>query len=126
MTDLETTQLTQEIINKAQEGVIRPFSTIKFWSEFKYYQGLAKATKVVIKTLEVSAEKLFKEYCKDVIAGISDITKLLAYLQILDIADYYIADLEIIQQMVKDYDDYLGDCNFLNFVYAFLGAERET
>lgn len=126
MTDPETTQLTQEIINKAQEGVIRPFSTIKFWREFRYYRGLAKATKIVIKTLQVSAKKLFKEYCKDVIAGISDITKLLAYLQLLDIADYYIADLDTIQQMIKDYDDYLGNCNFLNFVRTFFGAERET
>ena len=124
MTDLETTQLTQEIINKAQEGVIRPFSTIKFWSEFKYYRGLAKATKVVIKTLEVSAEKLFKEYCKDVIAGISDITKLLAYQQLLDIVDFYEEELKTIKAMVDDYDEYLG--NLGNFIGAIFGERRDN
>ena len=56
MTDQETTQLIQAIINKAQEGKAQPYRTILYWSEFKYYRGLAKATKLVIKTLRLSAK----------------------------------------------------------------------
>ena len=122
----DSQQLLLAILDHAHEDPPLKFTYILSWDEYRYFQGFEKSARIVIKVLKSTADKLIKEYCKDVIAGISDITKQLAYLQILDIADYYIADLEIIQQMVKDYDDYLGDCNFLNFVYAFLGAERET
>ena len=85
MTDSETRQLLLSIINQAQEGKSLKFHFIRSWQEFKFRWCQAKSTKLVIKTLKASAKGLFKEYCKDVIAGISDITKLLAYQQLLDI-----------------------------------------
>ena len=121
MTDQETTQLIQAIINKAQEGKAQPYRTILYWSEFKYYRGLAKATKLVIKTLRLSAKKLFKSYCEDVIAGISDINKLLGYAQLLDIIDFYLGELETLEAMLTEYDEYLGEGNFW---YSLLGGRR--
>lgn len=122
MTDQETTQVIQAIIDKAQEGKAQPFRTILYWSEFKYYRGLKKATRLVIETLRISSKRLFKSYCEDVIAGISDLSKLLAYLQLLDIIDFYQQDLETIQTMLTEYYDYLGEGNFW---YSFFGGRRE-
>jgi hypothetical protein len=122
MTDQETTQVIQAIIDKAQEGKAQPFRTILYWSEFKYYRGLKKATKLVIKTLRISSKRLLKSYYEDVIAGISDFNKLLAHLQLLDIIDFYQQDLETIQTMLTEYDDYLGEGNFW---YSFFGGRRE-
>jgi hypothetical protein len=122
MTDQETTQVIQAIIDKAQEGKAQPFRTILYWSEFKYYRGLKKATKLVIKTLRISSKRLLKSYCEDVIAGISDFNKLLAHLQLLDIIDFYQQDLETIQTMLTEYYDYLGEGNFW---YSFFGGRRE-
>ena len=124
MTDQETTQIIQELINKAVENQAQPFRTILYWSEFKYYRWQARSTKVVIKILRHSAKNIFKEYCKDVIAGISDMTKLMAYLQLLDIADFYVNESDTLKAMLDDYDQYLG--NFGNFVRALCGERRES
>ncbi len=123
MVDQETTLLIQDIINKALEGKAHPFRDILYWSEFRYYKGWVRSAKILIKILTSSANKLFKEYCKDVIAGISDITKLLAYEQLLDIMDFYKKDLDTVQAMLIEYEDYLGEGNFW---YSFLGGRRES
>jgi hypothetical protein len=123
MTDQETASLVQDIINKAQENQAQPFRHILYWTEFNYYRRCAISTKVIIKLVRTSANRLFKEYCKDVIAGISDITKLLAYQQLLDIVAFYENELQTIQSMLKDYDEYLG--NFMNFINALLGERRD-
>jgi len=122
MNDTTTTQLILDIINKAKEGKAHPFRYILYWSEYRYYRGWVRSTKLVIKTLRSSAKKLFKKYCKDVIAGISDITKLLAYAQLLDIITFYENDLKTVQAMLSDYDTYLSEGNFWS---AFFGGRRE-
>ncbi len=122
MMDTETTQLISDIMAKAQEGKAHPFRHIVYWSEFRYYKRWIISTKLIIKTLKASANSLFKEYCKDVIAGISDIMKLLAYSELLDIIAFYENDLKTVQQMLDDYNNYLGEGNFW---YSLLGGRRE-
>jgi hypothetical protein len=124
MADQETIQVIQDIINRAQEGRAFPFRTIIYWSEFQYFKGYARSNKLIIKLLRTSADNLFKEYCKDVIAGISDITKILAYAQMQDIIAFYQEELKTIQAMLDDYDEYLG--NFWNFVGALFGERRDS
>ena len=121
MNDTETTQLIQAIINKAQEGKAQPYRTILYWSEFKYYRDLKKATKLVIGTLRISSKRLLKSYCEDVIAGISDVNKILGYTQLLDIIDFYQGELETLEAMLTEYDEYLGEGNFW---YSILGGRR--
>lgn len=123
MTDQETTLLIQEIIHKAEEGDSQQFKLIESWDEYMHYLKLIKSTKLVIKTLKVSANSLFKEYCRDVTSGISEIAKLLAYSQLLDIVAFYENDLSILRQMADEYDEYLG--NFSNFWNSFLGGRRD-
>lgn len=124
MTDQDTTLLIQDIINRAQEGRAFPYRAIQYWEEFRYFQRYTRSTKVIIRILQVSANRLFKDYCKGVIDGISDITKLLAYEQMLDIVDFYEEELKTIKAMVDDYDEYLG--NLWNFIGAILGERREV
>ena len=123
MDSTETTQLVLDILEKAQSNNHQPFQFILCWREFAYYRKLAVSTQLIIKTLQDSATGLFKEYCKDVIAGISDITKLFAYARLQEIIAFYEKDLKTIKQMLDDYDYYLGDGHFW---YSFLGGQRET
>lgn len=122
MDNTESKQLVSEIINKAQEGKSLEFHLIKYWSEFRYYGRLASANKLIVKTLRSSANKLFKTYCKDVTAGISDVDKLLAYSQLLEIISFYEQELSTIKQMLDEYDEYLGQGHFW---HAFLGGQRD-
>ena len=117
----EAQQLLLDIIEQAQSGQGLEFQYIRSWSEFIYRRRQLKSTKFLIRTLEISSKKLFKSYCKDVIAGISDINKLLAYSQLRDVIAFYRQDLETLECMLKDYDIYLIDGNFWQ---SFLGGER--
>lgn len=122
MTDDEAKQLILDIINKPQEEKSLEFRQIIYWNEFRYYSRLYRSTSLVIKTLKVSANKLFKEYCKDIVAGTASVNKLLAYSQLLDIIAFYEADLSTIERMLEDYDEYLGQGHFW---YSFLGGQRD-
>lgn len=121
MNNTEASLLIADIINKALEGKAFPFRTILYWSEYWYFRRWSRSTTIVIKTLRASACSLFKKYCNEVIAGISDVTKLLAYNQLLEIIAFYENDLNTIRQMLDDYEDYLNSGNFLE---AFFGNRR--
>lgn len=123
MNKTESDQLVHDIITKAVEGKAQPFRPIKCWTEFRYYVGVSRSTKLIIGTLRNSADKLFKEYCSNVANGTSDVTKLLAYSQILDVKAFYENELITIKKMLDDYDNYLGDWG--NFFDAIFGGERE-
>lgn len=124
MTEQETSLLIYELINKALEGDALPFKLITCWNEFLYYLRWRRSTKIVIKTLKTSANKLFKDYCKDVIAGISEITKLLAYKQLLEITAFYENELATVQKMLDEYDNYLDDWGNI-WRHVFLGESRD-
>ena len=123
MLDQETEPLIQDIVNKAAEGRAQPFRLILYWSEFKYYKRLVLTLKLIIRMLTAAANNIFKDYCRDVIVGISDITKLIAYQEILEIKVFYENDLNTVNKMLDDYDEYLGD--FGNFVRALFGERRD-
>ncbi len=123
MTDSESKQLLSDIINKAQEGIHLPFRPIVAWDEFRFIGLQAKSTKLVIRTLKASAKNLFKEYCNDVIVGISEINKLLAHSELCDIIAFYEEELNTLKQMLDEYDKYLGDWG--NFLNAILGGRRD-
>lgn len=122
MTDTDAKQLVLNIIEQAQNNETLKFQQIKFWHDFRYYTKLARSTKLIIKTLKTSAKRLFKEYCKDVEVGTSDVNKLLAYSQLQDIIAFYNTNLNVINRMLDDYDDYLGHGHFW---YSFFGGERD-
>lgn len=121
MNDESTKQLIAEIINKAQSGYSQPFRFILFWEEYRYYRSFIRSTRLIIKTLHTSANRLFKKYCKDIIAGISDVNKLLAYSELLNIIAFYENDLQTVQKMLAEYEEYLGEGNFW---HAFFGGRR--
>ena len=123
MTDYETELIIKDIINNALEGNTFTYRTIKCWSEFKYFNRCIGSTKVIIKVLTLAANNLYKKYCKDVIAGVSDFNELLAYQQLLAVIDFYFNELKTVKAMVADYDKYLG--NLRNFVQALSGKRRD-
>ena len=121
MTDKK--HLVLDILEQAQKNNFIEFKYIRTWEEFQYYRRLKISTKLIIKTLKASSNKLFKKYCKDVTFGISDVKQLLAYAQLRDIQAFYEKDFNTLQQMLEDYSDYLSQGNFW---YSFLGGYRST
>lgn len=121
MEQAEAQEFLLEILNNAAEGKSIEFRFITSWSEFRFYQRSIRATKLIIKTLEEAADSLFKTYCKEVPTGSADFTKLLAYSEIQDVIAFYAKDLDTLERMLTEYDEYLGQGNFW---YSFLGGKR--
>ena len=122
MTDQEAQQILLEIINRAQEGKSSEFQLITTWADFIFYIKNKRSVKAVIRLLRDAANNTFKEYCQDITSGTSDITKLLAYTELLRIKAFYEKELETLQKMLDEYDEYLGQGHFW---YSFLGGERD-
>lgn len=122
MIDIEAQQLLLEIIKYAEEAESSKFQFIKTWDEFKFYRQKYKSSKLVIKVMKRCANNLFKTYYRELRSGVSDVTKVLAYSQFLDIIDFYKHELDTVKLMLDDYDEYLGQGNFW---YSVLGGERE-
>lgn len=113
--------IISKILEQAQERKFTEFHLIDNFEEFLWYHDMEYSTKVVIKLLKRTSNNILKEYCKTVTSGISDVTQLLAYTQILDAVNFYKEELNIVTNMVDEYTRYL--CHG-NFWHAFLGGSR--
>jgi hypothetical protein len=122
MDNTEAQQLLLEIIDQAQNRRFTEFRLITSWADFRFCRKNHLATKLIISMLKDSTRNLFNAYCKDIKSGIQDIQQLLAYTEIREITAFYEKELETLQRMIDEYDDYLGHGNFW---YSFLGGERD-
>jgi hypothetical protein len=123
MNDNEAQQILEEILAQAEAGQATEFRLINSWAEFREVNRTYKANKIIVNMLKQSSKSLFNTYCKDVIAGISDVTKLIAYSQLVDVIDFYQNEVKTLDDMLNEYDDYLWHGNIF---YALMGGERFT
>ena len=121
MQDTETQQIILNLIEYAQSAKHIEFHLLCNWYEYKYYRSKRKSLKLIVRALRDSTDRLFKSYCNDVAAGKGDFTKLLAYQQIQQVIKFYSLELQIVIDMLEEYEVYLANGNFF---LAFLGTGR--
>ena len=120
MNNTSADQLLQAILTNA-ESEHTEFRFLTSWADFVYCHRKYKATKIIIKVLRAASKALFKDYCRTVTSGISDVTQLIAFTQLGDIIAFYETERSTLNNMLDEYEEYLWDGNFF---YAFLGGER--
>lgn len=123
MDNTEAQQLLIEIIEQAQNQKFTEFRLITTWADFRYWRKNTLATKLIIRMLEDASRNIFKDYCRTVESGTQDIQQLLAYTEIREITGFYNKELETMQKMIDEYDEWLGQGHFW---YSFLGGERDV
>lgn len=123
MQETEAQEIISLLLDKARENKHTEIRLITTYREFRAVKKQARALKVVLKILRNSANSVFKSYCKEIVECEQDITKLLAYNQLFGIAAYYKRELEIITEMITEYDKYLDECNYIATLF---GAVREV
>lgn len=121
MQSKEVQQMLTIIIEHAQTKPHIEFKFLTNWSEYKYQRGKRKYLKLLLRALNSGANRLFKNYCKSLLASNSSITKLLAFNQLRQVYKYYEEELQIVNEMICEYEAYLLDGNYL---WSFLGAAR--
>ena len=123
MQETDVREIVTLLLDKAQENKHTEIRLITTYKEFRAVKKQAKALRVVLKILRNSANSVLKKYCKEVVVGEQDFSKLLAYSQLLDVAYYYEQELEIVTGMITEYDRYLDTCAY---IATLLGEVREV
>lgn len=121
MQNPEVQQMLLKIIEHAQTAESTEFHFLRNWAEYRFFISKRRSFKLLIKAVQNGADRLFKNYCKGIVTGESNFTKLLAYQQLLPVIAFYQHELQVIADMLDEYDAYLAKGNFLR---SFLGDPR--
>ena len=110
-----------ELIENADAGQHRQFQFLRSWGEYSRARSVRRLLWLTVSSIEKTADKLFKKYCSKVAACGSDLNEILAYCATKKVLNFYIKELEIITDMIQEYEAWLAAGNFLA---AFLGDNR--
>ncbi len=119
-TSEEQEQLFKELVTKALENRDPAnFEYIKNISEFFAVRKCYKALKKVIKVFNSIADSLYKNYCQLVSVGEQDFNLLFVYTQYKMCVDFYTRELEVAEDMLDEYDTYVGKGHMLDQLVFF-------
>ena len=114
--------LMSDLINNVEQGKHRPFQLLKNYKEYSRAKAIRRTYVLLVASLKQSANKQFNAYCKAVKSGNTEVLKLLAYCTTLKVLSFYEEELNIISDMIDEYECYLADGNWLDFVF---GSQRQ-
>ena len=92
------------------------FRLLRTWQDYLFAKKVCRSIKALTLGLRSIANKQYKNYCRSVILGVSDVNKLLAYKYLIKILDFYMEELRINKEVIYEYELYLSDGNWLDFV----------
>ena len=113
--------LLSELIYNAESGNHRQFQYLRNYREYYRARQARRTHVLLVSSIKQSINRQFKKYCKDVIAGETDVIKLLAYRTTNRVLSFYEEELSTIDDMIVEYECYLANGNLLDFV---LGTQR--
>lgn len=114
-------QAILDMIEYVLAGNHSDFRLITFWSEYWKMRKRRKDLCKLIKCLKTSMRRLFKTYCKKIIKGTANINDLAAYAMLDKFLLFELKELEIVEDMLDEYETYLSKSSF---IVALLGFER--
>jgi hypothetical protein len=117
---LDTQKFLEEIIEYAEQDKPVTFRFIRSKKEYSSIKAGHKATKLIIKSLRASKKNLFKKYCSDILKGSADVNKLLACCKLEDLIEFYSKELDVLTDMLDEYDAYLSGLNLFDLLDALL------
>ena len=106
-----------ELIYNAESGNHRKFCFLRSWYEYLRAKKVRQTHRLLVSSIRQSADRLFKRYCKAIEAGETDVIKLLAYCTTVKVLSFYEEELSTISDMVIEYECYLANGNWLDFLF---------
>lgn len=113
--------LIAELVYNTERGQHRQFQYLRNYREYFRARRLKRALALLVSSIKQSLNRQFKNYCKAVTAGETDVIKLLAYCTTVKVLYFYEEELRIVNDMIIEYECYLVNGNLLDFV---LGCQR--
>lgn len=109
-------------MDKAQKGEHSKFEYIRCFRHYFAVLRMQSALKKVIKTFEEGVVKGSKLYASQVLIDKQDFNLLLSITKFDFVAEYYLKEYEILEDMKNEYKAFLEDNNWFK---SFLGYYRE-
>ena len=121
--DTQDQDIVKLLIERAASGEHVPFKFISSMPEYFTTRTSRKAVKTVVKTIQHSHDKLFKQYCKNITTGTADVKDLLICGVLKETIVFYKEEYKILSDMIDEYDEYLLT-NINNLIGAVIFEER--
>lgn len=116
-------EIAKLLIERASSGEHVPFKLIQTIQECFRTRTSRRAVKRVVKSLQASQDRLFKQYCKSIPSGKADVNTLLVCGVLKKTLGFYVEEYQILTDMIDEYDEYLlTDVN--NLIGSILFEER--
>lgn len=115
--------LLSDLFHNAEQGNHRQFQYLRSWQEYSRARVLRRAEQLLVSSIKKNANKIFKQYVASVAAGESNAIKLFAYNKLTNVLLFYEEELKIISDMIIEYECYLANGNWTDFI---LCAQRPT
>lgn len=120
----QSQKLLTNIIDYAETGEPITFHFIRTWREYSTIRKSARRTKLLVKSLQASHNKVFKRYCKSIPDRKTSFTQLLVCNTLKSTAAFYLAEYRILQDMIEEFESYLLAGNLLDAI--LLGYRSEN
>ena len=108
-----------DLLKKAESGKHRQFQFLQNSFEYSKARKIRRAERLLVASIRKSAKKLFKKYCKTIPSGEADMFILMAYCTTAKMLGFYEEELNILSDMIHEYEVYLATGNLLDFVFGF-------
>lgn len=120
----EQEELYEALTEKALSGEHTKFEYVRNITEWGVLRKAKSGLKKVIELYELIKSSMYKTYCKQVLVGEQDFNLIYSLRQIMECKVFYENELLIVQDMLEEYDAYVGSGHFMDQV--LFGRNRET
>ena len=120
----ENQEIVEKLIERAHSGKHMEPEKIRNWPSYKVASEMQSAISKFVKGAQNGRKEMFNKYLESVKNGTPNLSFLIGYKEMRQIEDFYIAEYNILFDMMKDYRDYVG-LNPVKMVSALMGYDRE-
>jgi hypothetical protein len=120
----ENQEIVEKLIERAHLGQHMEPEKILNWATYRVAGEMQSAISKFVKGAQNGRKEMFKKYLDSVKNGTPELSFLVGYKEMRQIEDFYIAEYNILFDMMKDYRDYVG-LNPVRMVGALMGYDRE-
>lgn len=124
MTPNENQEIVKKLIERAHSGKHMEPEKIRNWATYKVASEMQSAISKFVKGAQNGRKAMLKNYLNSINNGMPNLAFLLSYKEMRQIENFYIAEYNILFDMMKEYRDYIG-LNLSRMVSALMGYDRE-
>ena len=108
MTPNENQDIVEKLIERAHSGKPMEPEKILNWATYSVASEMQSAISKFVKGAQNGRKELFKKYLDSVRNGTPNLSFLVGYKEMRQIENFYVAEYNILFDMMKDYRDYVG------------------